>query len=60
MRRADATVFFGQQILIGKFVQPAIAPFDARLLMQIFGEGLGKSVGQRRGHDGVVVVELGF
>ncbi len=38
----------------------AVAPVDASLLVQIFGEGFGQAIGQGFGHDRVVIVVIFF
>ena len=56
----DAAILFINEFFGGKFLQIAVAPFFTRPLVQIFGEGLGQTVGERLGHDGVVVVVVGL
>src|SRR5690606_13042902 len=55
--RADATVFFADQLLVAQLLIRRIAPvLPAYLLVQPLGAGLGQAVGQRLDHDRVVVV----
>ena len=45
---------------VRKIFVPAVTPFLADALVQKFGERLGQAVRQRLGHDGVVIVVVGF
>ena len=57
---ADAAVLFVDEIVGGEVLSFAVAPFVADALVQALGERLGEPVGDGFGHDGVVVVEIGF
>ena len=59
-RRSDAAIFFLDEIVGGKVFCFAVTPFFAGAFVQIFRESFGEAVGQRLGHDGVVVVVVGF
>ena len=57
--RAHASVFFQNQVVVGPRFVGGVAPeFAAHPLVQVFGKGLGKSVGQRLEQDRVVVVVI--
>ena len=58
--RADAAIFFLDQIFGVEIFGFAKAPFVADAFVQIFGEGLGQTIRQRLGHDGVVIVVVVF
>ena len=55
-RRADAAVFFGNQVRGGEPLVAGIAQYCLRTRSWPFGAGFGKLVGQRLQHDGVVIV----
>ena len=56
-RRADAFVFLAHQGLVVKFFIGRITPeLPAHAFVQPLGKGLGQTVRQRLGHDGVVIV----
>ncbi len=57
-RRTDAAVLLLDELLLGEILAMAVAPDVAHHLVQVLGEGLGEPIGQRLGHDGVVVVVL--
>ena len=57
-RRADAAVFFVDQLFVRELLARAIAPVAAGLRVQLLGERLGQPVGERLGHDRVVIVVL--
>src|SRR5262245_24897740 len=56
--RADAAVFFVDQVFIGEFLVAAEAPGAASFGVQVLGECLGQTIGEGFGHDRVVVVVL--
>ncbi len=59
--RADALVLLGNQRLVVELFLGYVGPeLLAHPFMDQFGEGLGKAIGQRLHHDGVVVVALGL
>ena len=51
---------FVDQLLGREPFSSSVAPLLAHALVQAFGEGLGETVRERFGHDGVVVVVIGF
>ena len=55
-RGTDAAILFTDQILTRQRLSFAIPPRLARLLMEIFGKGLGQAVGQGFGHNRIVVI----
>jgi len=57
---ADAAISLAQQVVDSQLLVAAEAPGVANLLVQPFGAGLGQAVGERFGHDGVVIVMLLF
>ena len=57
---ADAAILFADQIFSGKIFGPAETPILARALVQIFGERFRQTVGQRLGHDGIIIVMVLF
>ena len=59
-RRADAAIFFLDQIFGRQLFRFAVTPFLADALVQKFRERLGQPVGQRLGHDGVVIIVVGL
>ncbi len=59
-RRADAAVFFLEQLVLRQLFLAAVSPVDPCLAVQHFGEGLGQAIGDRLGHDGQVIVVLRF
>ena len=54
-RGTDAAVLFGDQ-LVAREVLVRRVPLGARLFVQHLRERLGQAIGERLGHDGVVVV----
>ena len=59
-RRADAAIFFRDEIFGRQLFRFAITPFFADALVQKFRKRLRQPVGQRLGHDGVVVIVVGL
>src|ERR1043166_95868 len=58
--RANAAIFFLNQIFYTEIFISAEAPFLARPFVKILGECFGKPVRKRLGHNRVVIVMLGF
>lgn len=58
--RADAAIFFPDQIFVGELLKLAEAPFLAGALVQVFREGFREPISEGFNHDGVVVVVIGF
>ena len=54
--RADAAITLADQLLDTQLLVVTIAKITAGLLVEQFGKGLGKAVGQRLGHDRAIVV----
>ncbi len=59
-RRADAAIFFSDQIRSRQLFQVAKTPFVADALVQKFRKRLRQTVGDGLGQDGVVIVVPGF
>src|SRR5437867_3315212 len=59
-RRTDAAIFFLDEVLVRKLLVVAVAPFLTDPFVQVFGKGLRQTIGQRFGHDGVVIVVVGL
>ena len=57
---ANAAILFFDQLVPRKLLVATVTPFFPNAFMQILGEGLGEAVGERLGHDGVVVVVVGL
>src|SRR5258708_39641813 len=55
-RRPDASVFLGQEILMGEGLALAVAPLVTYALVKALGESFGQPVGERFSHDGIVIV----
>src|SRR6185312_2907157 len=58
-RWADAAVLLANELLVAQVFATPVAPLFSHPLVKVLGEGLGQPVGQRLGHDGVVVVVRG-
>src|SRR5438128_4705331 len=56
----DAAIFFANQIFVGELLTPAIPPFHTDTSVQVFSEGFREAIGQRLGHDRVVIVMVEF
>jgi len=54
--RADAAVLFTDQFFLGELLGFAVTPLLADAFVEVLGEGLGQTVGERFGHNRVVVV----
>jgi hypothetical protein len=55
-RRADAAVAFANHVLARQVLGRPIAPLVTNAFVEILGRGFGQPVGQRLGHDRVVIV----
>src|SRR6266545_7689144 len=53
--RSDSAILFVDEVLVGKLLVRAVTPFFTNAFVQVFGKGLGQTIGQRLGHDRVVV-----
>src|ERR1039457_6285834 len=58
--RADAAIFLFDEVLGRELLVSSEAPGSTRLLVQVLGERFGQAVGQRFGHDGIVIVMVRF
>ena len=59
-RRTDAAIFLRDQIFNAEFLVLTVAPVGARALVQVFGESFSQSIGERLGHNRVVLVVVLF
>src|SRR5690606_25708755 len=53
---ANPPIALLDEVLVGKVLAASVAPLLAHPLVEVFSERLGKTIRERLGHDGVVIV----
>ncbi len=57
-RGTDPPILFPDQVFTSQILFLPIPPFGSDPFMEIFGKGFGESIGQRFGHNRIVIVMI--